>query len=340
MLDKNQIESYLKSKNIDVCLSNSLHGGVMSSVFDGKLNNLNVFSSVVVKSSSDRIKTNMSPPFHSRIDHEISADSQNLDSEILVLLREMLVVDDEIYIPKVLYHDSEKKITIQEDLRYVYDFVLLTDLISSKQSEYLCNGELFGYCIAKLIRLFSCFNSNLSPVELSKDQFEERGLELLFFYPNKQSYYDRFVKSVTDSGSPYYQLIPTDVHPKNMFFSDNKKIAFIDFGRSVYGDYRYVLPSFISHIYLNYLIGKIEKTAFICFLKNVIASYSKYYTVVSKDMCFYFGVELMHRSTGRYVDYFSDQDIDIKFRLINAANDIINREFNDLNELVTYLDLK
>jgi hypothetical protein len=57
-------------------------------------------------------------------------------------------------------------------------------------------------------------------------------------------------------------------------------------------------------------------------------------------MCFYFGVELMHRSTGRYVDYFSDQDIDIKFRLINAANDIINREFNDLNELVTYLDLK
>jgi hypothetical protein len=338
MLNERQIIDVLKTSGQFVRLGGSLYGGVMSSVYEGELISKGADKRIIVKHTGNRIKSSMEPPFHERIDHEIPAESQNLDAHILKFLRRTHVEDDLLYFPDLIHHDDALKISIQEDLRYCDDkFVLLSDLIKSGDNEYLFSGGVFGLGIAKIIKSFSSLPASIKPVEYPKEQFTERGLELLFVYPNEQKYFKEFMRRMTDDLCSSYQIIPTDIHPKNIFYSKNKRIAVIDFGRTVQGDFQYVLPSFLSHIYINALMGKIPNEIFKSFYCSVIDSFSELYFIDVKSFSFYFGVELMHRAAGKYVDYFEPNDIDMKVKLIGLAHNIISCGCRDMSEFISFL---
>lgn len=337
------VQDFLTQHGLDIKIEAVLHGGVISSVWSATLIKEGMKMPVVIKVTGDRRAEGMQPPFHSRVDHFISGESQNLDVFFLKYLREQLWSETDMYFPDVIFHFPEVRITIQEDLRFHPDkFKLCSTMLH--HPELNSYAASLGKGIGRLVSAFNRTKAQFVQVEESIAQFEERGLEALICFPNCQTYFREYLQRIVSSTSKRFQPVPTDIHPKNIFLGNNGRIAYIDFGRSVWGDADFALANSLSHFIINGIVGNIDLPMSISFVKEAIASYADILPFSEDVFVFYSAIEILHRSNGKFVDYLSEnQDISKKIALSLLGQTLLVRKVcsvDDMFELMISIEEK
>lgn len=292
-------------------IRNRLAGGVISHIFAGTIEGRQ--TPVVIKLTEDR--TCEGPPFNTRTDHFIPREGHNLDTQYLRLLKAVLT-PDKVIIPSVLGHSAKDFITVMEHLGEApYNMTLMSEDLNTAIQNH---GIKLGMAMAHVQVQIGTYthtrvsSDKMKPIVATEDalkQFEERGSGLLEVYRNDQKHYRRFLEQHSHSGNP---MIPTDFHPKNLFFNRQGNWGIIDYGRTVKGDPKFVLPNFVSHILMNYIIGKIDESA-ISFITDVCNGYAHVlsneelgglnYIFDEEQFCFYTAAEVLNRRTGKWVNY-------------------------------------
>jgi hypothetical protein len=159
------------SINIDLEKLEPVSGGVVSLIL--ATHNLDANHSdqqLVIKLTLDDIKTE-SGPFGGK-DRDTLLDiaplTHALDWQILNLLKK----SELIKIPKVVWGDPQKRITVMRDFR-ADGFVLMQDLLVTSQLK-LESASKIGRLLANLITEMAQINSQLIPVENPMLQAQER----------------------------------------------------------------------------------------------------------------------------------------------------------------------
>lgn len=274
------LEKELRKRGLAVTLKNKLKGGVFSQVYDAELNG----KTVVVKHTENVIPFDPTEFFISKRAHLI-------DTKILKLLKKSL----HIVVPKIYYYYPDITTTIMEDVRES-GFQLLNNLIIEKNLP-LSSAENVGKSLAYLAkesRSWKPFVTN----ESAKQSIYERGLELRLAYPNDQKQYLFLEKEFTQNSA--YWVWP-DGHPKNMFVNNKGEVVFIDFGRSHWGDQRYMLPNFLAHIVIYSLAGYIKPKHAKDFVQSCVSAYIEIEPVNESVFCQYLAMEVLHRANGKWI---------------------------------------
>jgi len=247
-----ELTALLADKGVAVTMGESLKGGTVSQVYAGSEQG----RAVVVKYTTDSFDTD---PTVSPLPHQ----SHYTDSTIL----KYLAKTNGVRVPQVLHDFQDQPITVMEDMRAA-GFTIL--------NENLLNGHLPMESASEVGKGIAVLQQTLAKHEefetaLSGPQvYYERGLELRLAYPNTQTQYDRLEKRFTNA---HQQLIAVDTHPKNMFVNKEGKVAWIDFGFSVWGDRDFALPNCMAHIFIYALAGYIERPKAATFVTDAVAAY-------------------------------------------------------------------
>ena len=83
-----------------------------------------------------------------------------------------------------------------------------------------------------------------------------------------------------------------------MLVSPVEEVCFIDFGRSIWADQRYMLPNFLAHIVIYGLAGYIKPNLAKQYLLDCVYAYKKLEPVEESLFCRYLAMEVLHRSMG------------------------------------------
>ena len=328
------VQDFFKEKELTVAIKKRLAGGVISSVWAGEYFDEVTNNTIlcVIKFTKDRPEE-MPLPFNKRVDHFVSAEGHNLDTDILNYTKELFKDSSITVVPKVLAHFPEEKITIMEDLTQdPYNLELFANDIREGVAS-IPYAKNLGETIAKISNELIKNSKNFKPTEGSLEQFEERGRGALFVFHNLQKYYRIFIEKNTAYNNP---LILTDVHPKNLFFGKSGVSAVIDYGRTTYGDPQFTVPNFLSHIFLAATVGLVDVSEAFAFIDTVLNSFNQYSDIKinEKDFCFYVGVEILGRSCGRWVNYVDEhKDIEKKTALTYLGQYILVHELQTVNEV-------
>lgn len=277
---KEDLEKALKNKGLKIILNKPLKGGFFSKVYSAELDN----QSVVVKYIDTIIPFDPTEFF-------IDKEQSRTDLKVLELFSDSINVK----VPKVLLKIPEINVIIMENL-LEQNFILLNDLILDKKLD-LNSGEKIGKSLAffaKESKKFKEFETN----ESAEQSVYERGLELRLAYPNSQKQYLFLEKEFTKNNQ--YFCWPDD-HPKNIFVKKNGECAFIDFGRSVWADQRYMLPNFLAHIVIYTLTGNIDRNLAKKYIENCIDSYREIEPIDEDIFRQYLAMEIIHRTTGKWI---------------------------------------
>lgn len=303
---KELLLNVLQKKELNITLGKTLKGGTVSQVYEAELDN----KKAIVKHTEDLYPFDPTEIF-------ISKKGHNQDTKILKILSK----SKNIRVPKILYFFPEITTTVMEDLREK-GLSLLSDIILSKKLP-LNSAEKIGRSLANLAvesRNWKIFTTN----ESAHQSIYERGLELRLAYPNTQEQYLYLEKEFIENKR--YLMWP-DGHPKNMFVNNSGEVIFIDFGRSVWADQRYMLPNFLSHIAIYSLVGYYSQREAINFIDNTIRSYKTIDNINEAIFCQYFGMEILHRATGKWLSGISKTDNKVKlfrFGLMIFDNKILS----------------
>lgn len=312
---KEDLENALKIKGINVILNEPLKGGFFSKVYSAKLDD----SPVVVK-CIDSVT-----PFDPT---EFFIDRKQYDTDIKVL--ELFSQSLKIKVPKVHLKIPEVNTVIMEDLRED-GYVLLNDLILGKKLDINSSGKI-GEALANLIkesRNFEEFETN----ESAEQSIYERGLELRLAYPNSQKEYLYLEKEFV--GNNKYFCWP-DNHPKNIFVKENGDCSFIDFGRSVWADQRYMLPNFLAHIVIYSLAGYIPKGLAENYVRECVDSYKKIEPIDEDIFCQYLAMEVLHRANGKWIAGVDKKEQ--KLALQQFGLTVFDEKVKTINQLVNLLN--
>jgi hypothetical protein len=249
-----KLQSKLNALGINIKLGNALKGGFASSqVYESVWQN----KPSVVKHTEDLIPYDPTEIFSSKKGH-------NIDTKIL----KKLYQSKNIRVPNVYVHLSKITTTIMEDLRSS-GYHLLHDSIM-KKSVSVVSAAPIGSMLANLAQT----TQSWKPFHTNESAFQnmyERGLELRLAYPNTQTQYITLEKEYTTHNP---QWVWPDGHPKNILVTSNGDAAFIDFGRSHWGDQRFMLPNFLAHIVIYTLGGYIDKQLAKNFILACVDAYS------------------------------------------------------------------
>jgi len=278
--NKKDLEKALKKKGLNIFLQEPLKGGFFSKVYSAELEE----KSVVVKYIDTIIPFDPTEFF-------INRDQSKTDSQVLKLLQN----SKNIKVPKIIKSFPEICCVLMEDLGE-NNFILLNDLILSRKLTLNSASEI-GRSLAYLVkesRNFKQFKTN----ESAEQSIYERGLELRLAYPNSQKQYI-FLENEFTKNNQYFCW--PDNHPKNIFVKENGDCAFIDFGRSVWADQRYMLPNFLAHIVICTLIGYINFDLAKKYINNCIVSYKKIEPIDENIFCQYLAMEVLHRANGKWI---------------------------------------
>ena len=333
---KNKVIHILHECGYDVSLDDKIGGGVISSVFEGTLFTTDGHSlPIVVKHTRDR-QSPMPPPFYERIDHFLSAKSQDADAYFLRFFNSHIQFSSQITLPKVYGHFPEFNITILENLKYCSKkFRLLSEIFP----EALRNIDFANNLGSGIAFLNNCLVHQTPAPPYIEDQliqFEERGLGLLMAFPNSQRQFRKFLQAHLSHQNR--QLICTDLHPKNLFYSVTGEVAVIDFGRTTYGDPQYQLSNFLAHIII-YWISDTSNFIHACdihdFISQIVESYERHTNAICHTkFCEFIGAEILSRANGRWIDYFGENDIKTKSCLSALGQSIFSRNVNRIETIV------
>lgn len=290
--NKQALEKMIKAKHSSIKLGKQLRGGTISQVYQATLDG----ASVVVKHTENTV------PEHP---HEffIPSDGGNTDARILKMLNKI----HEIKTPTLIAHFPRFTTHVMEDVSES-GFNLLSEKILKKQLPKKSAAQigLSLALLAKHTREWEEFKTN----ESAQMSFYERASELLVAYPNNLDLYYSLEAEFTQfdedqekqAGKRRFFVWP-DGHPKNMLVNNKGEVAFIDFGRSHWGDQRYMLPNFLAHIVLYTFTGHLRPTEAVEYIKNCLQGYQEVEEYTDeKIMIQYLAMELMHRSYGKYIE--------------------------------------
>jgi tRNA A-37 threonylcarbamoyl transferase component Bud32 len=286
-----------------------LKGGFTSQVYEAELEGIRV----VVKHTEDLIPANQTELFISRQGH-------NTDIHILKLLQ-----DTRIRVPEILHHFPDITTTVMEDLR-TSDFTLLAGLMQQGRAPY--SGYSIGRMLAELniqARQWTGFKVNLS----AHQNAYEKGLELMVMHPNSNKYFKE-MEEVFVSNNNYIAWV--DAHPKNIFIDKRGGVAFIDFGNSSFSDQRFVLPNFLAHIIVYSLAGFYAVEDAVLFMQECVQGYKDLETVDEYIFCRYFGMEVLHRASGKWLDGINSPDQ--KLRSFGLGLNIFDKQVSNIDSLI------
>ncbi len=307
-------EALLK-KGLRVKMKNILKGGVVSQVYEATLKD----KTVIVKHTEDVSPFDPTEIF-------ISKKGHNQDTRIL----EKLSDSPKIKVPKVLYFFPDITTTIMEDVRE-NEYALLSDLLLGKSLPHN-SAENVGQSLANLAiesRKWKRFSTN----ESARQNIYERGLELRLAYPNTQEEYLSLENEFLTNDN--FWVWP-DGHPKNIFVNPKGEVILIDFGRSVWGDQRYMLPNFLSHIIIYSLSGyySVEKAG--DYVVSCINAYKKLESIDEAVFCRYLGMEILHRANGKWLTGIKTAEQKVK--LFQFGLNIFDKKITTVQDLLNYLN--
>lgn len=311
---KDHLQTTLRNFGLNITLEGTLKGGTTSQVYEARLND----KRVVVKHTENVIPFDPTEIF-------INKNGHNTDTKVLKILSH----STSIRVPHVLYHYPKITTTIMEDLR-PEGFQLLNPL--------LLHGELpensaaaIGNALAKLAqesRNWKRFPTN----ESAQESIYERGLELRLAYPNSQKQYLFLEKEFTENDEHW---VWPDGHPKNIFIKPNGEIAFIDFGRSHWGDQRYILPNLLAHIVIYSLAGYIDPSKAKQYISICISAYRELEPVDEQLFCEYLAMEVLHRCNGKWVEGIEKREQKVK--LYNFGLKVFDDNIKTIEKLLQLL---
>lgn len=298
----------LKQKGIDIELGKSLKGGSVSQVYEGFYEGMKV----VVKHTEDLIPFDPTEIF-------ISKEGHNIDTQILKFLY------GKINVPKVLISFPDITTTIMEDVRE-RGFVLQSESIV-KNELLLDSAGKIGNSIANIALVMK--DLKIDNIETAEESIYERGLELRMAYPNTQEQYIELEKEFLSNDQ--YICCP-DLHPKNVFVKENGESIFIDFGRSVYADQRFMLPNYLAHIVIYTLAGYLNYDIAIEFINNAVMGYRQLSIIDELIFCKYLGMEVLHRSNGKWIQGINDSDQ--KSKLLRFGLEVFDKNIVRIDDLI------
>lgn len=311
---KEHLQTTLKGLGLNITLEGTLKGGFTSQVYEARLDD----KRVVVKHTENVTPFDPTELFINRNGH-------NTDTKVL----KILFHSTSIRAPKVIYHFPKITTTVMEDLR-PEEFLLLNPL--------LLHGELpnnsaasIGRALANLAREsrdWKRFSTN----ESAQENIYERGLELRLAYANSQKQYVSLEKEFTENDVNW---VWPDGHPKNMFVKPNGEVAFIDFGRSHWGDQRYMLPNFLAHIVIYTLAGYLDPLKAKPYIIECISMYSKLEPVNEKLFCEYLAMEVLHRCNGKWIEGLEKREQKVK--LYNFGLTVFDDNIKSIERLLEVL---
>lgn len=306
----NLLTEALAKKGIKICLGKILKGGTVSQVYEAQYQG----QSVIVKHTETLL------PFDPT---ELSINQEGHNTDIKVLSR---LQKSTIKVPRIIKEYRDIHTTIMEDLRNS-SYSLFSPLILMGQLP-LNSAKEIGKSLAALAqesRAWKIFKTN----ESAQENIYERGLELRLAYPNTQKEYLSLEKEYVSSNK--YWVWP-DGHSKNMFINQQGKVAFIDFGRSHWGDQRFMLPNFLAHIVLYGIAGYLKKKTVVKFLKETVLSYAHYESIDESLFCKYLAMEVLHRSSGKWVEGIKTKNQ--KVALYNFGLSVFDDNLDSIDKLL------
>ncbi|MBI5127245.1 hypothetical protein HZA76_02200 [Candidatus Roizmanbacteria bacterium] len=312
--DKNQLEKELNRLGLKISIGGALKGGTVSQVYSGRLDH----KKVVIKHVDNLI------PFDPT---EFFIDKNGLKTDVQVLKK--LDKSKNIRVPKVIKVFFEINTIILEDLNES-GFYLLNDKIILRELDV--NSALtIGESLANLAlesREWEKFITN----ESVEQSIYERGLELRLAYPNTQTEY-LFLEKEFVSNNQYFCW--PDGHPKNILINKKGECAFIDFGRSHWGDQHYMLPNFLAHIVIYYLAGYIEKELTRDYLLQCINTFKKIEPVDENIFCQYLAMEVLHRANGKWITGIETKEQ--KLALLKFGYTVFDEKIGSVDKLLKLL---
>ncbi|PIY68793.1 hypothetical protein COY90_04035 [Candidatus Roizmanbacteria bacterium CG_4_10_14_0_8_um_filter_39_9] len=310
------LEKELQKRGLSIAIKNKLKGGVFSQVYDAIIDG----KSVVVKHTENVVPFDPTEFF-------ISKKAHLVDTKILKLLKK----SKHIKVPHVFYYYPDITTTIMEDVRNS-GFQLLNNFIVEKNLP-LSSAKSIGKSLALLAkesRLWKPFATN----ESANQSIYERGLELRLAYPNDQKQYLFLEKEFVQHND--YWVWP-DGHPKNMFVNSRGDVTFIDFGRSHWGDQRYMLPNFLAHIVIYSLAGYIKPQQAQEYLQDCINAYKQIEPIGEFIFCQYLAMEVLHRANGKWIQ--GVETIEQKLNLHRFALHIFDSNIVSIPQLIRTISI-
>ena len=312
--NKDQLQTALKKIGVDAMLEGTLKGGFISQIYEARINN----KLVVVKHTENVTPFDPTELFINRKGH-------NIDTKVLKLLSKSKT----IRVPHVYYFFPKITTTIMEDL-LPEGFQLLSSLLVKKELP-ANSASSIGTMLANLARESKNWKQ-FSTNESAQESIYERGLELRLAYPNSQSQYLSLEKQFTENATNW---VWPDGHPKNMFVKPNGEVAFIDFGRSHWGDQQYMLPNFLAHIVIYSIAGYLNKEQTKTYIINCVSAYKKLEPVNEKLFCEYLAMEVLHRGNGKWIEGINKRKQKIK--LLNFGLTIFDDNIYSIEKLLQLL---
>jgi len=301
----------LSKKGLNITLGNQLKGGTVSQVYEGILND----EKVVIKHTEDLTPFDPTEIFISKRGH-------NVDSKILKLLQNLTYIK----VPIIIKHFPEITTTIMENVTEkgyeLQSFQLLKGNLNQKSAENI------GRSLANLVKESRKWKK-IATNEKGIQSIYERGLELRLAYPNSQEDYLELEKEFINNDR--FITFP-DAHPKNIFINKQGEAILIDFGRSVYGDQRFILPNYLSHIAIYSMCGYYSRKEAVKYINNCINSYQKLEKIDEEIFCKYFSLEILHRMSGKWLSGI--ETADQKVKLFGFGLKVFDRKIKGIKNLI------
>jgi tRNA A-37 threonylcarbamoyl transferase component Bud32 len=317
--NKSGLQRFLAKHGYDVELGVLLKGGIDSSVYSAIFNK----RKIIIKHTEDRANSIYFPPF-SEIDFYVDRKNQNVDSLVLKKLK-----GTSIRVPSLIKYFPETSTALMEDLRESGFVLMLDQIIDGNLKEK--TAECLGDKLAELILLsrkwksFKCYKN-------PRSQIFERGLELRLAFPNTQVEYKKLESRFLNNSKNW--LWP-DAHPKNIFVNNESgEVAFIDFGGSYWGDQEFLLPNFIGQLIIYVICGYIDIEFSEKYINKILIAYKKKIPINEELFCKYVGMEILHRSMGKWIQ--GVETTDNKVKNINVGISIFD---GNINTFVSLFDL-
>lgn len=306
----------LRRRDVDVVIGETLKGGTVSQVFSARESG----RPVVIKYTTDCYDADPTVLFLSSTEHAI-------DTRMLSYLADK----EGVRIPKVYYDfTDELPLTVMEDLRSSR-FTLLQDHLNEGKLP-LGAAVKAGHAIANLLVTLKDYPEFITP-ESAWQCYYERGFEVRQAYPNDQKTYVALEHRFTTANQ---QLIAVDTHPKNSFVhAQSNEIAWIDFGRSVWGDRDFVLPNFLAHIAIYALVGSISKNSAASFIQDAVVAYRKVLPIEDEVFNTYLAAEVMHRWAGKWIG--GVETAEQKIALLRFGMRVFDEKIGTLPKLISLL---
>jgi len=286
------LEKQLRGKNVAIKIGKKVENEINSVQYEGVMD-----KKKVVVSHTENIVP------ETPVEFLIMNESFDVDIKILKRLETAQYFQTPIMIhtlPKIkTYIAQDMKDQGFQNLKIQF----LKKQVSKKSA--LSVGRALAH-LAQLSRTWEEFKTN----ESAQLSFYERSLEFLLIYPDKLDLYRKLADEFSQFSDDKEQqeklnrhFVWPDCHPSNMMTDKKEGIVLMNFGRSYWGDQRYMLPSFLAHVMTYSLLGYLTKTKAVEYVKDCVSGYDKLEKITNeKIFCQYLGLEVLHCSFGRKFD--------------------------------------